>query len=66
MGLSPFSDYDAKASSQVWSNKRNVNHKRQGSTITRIGCSSDAAQVELKPVALRDDSEPQEVCRSGA
>jgi hypothetical protein len=45
LGSEALSENDAKCRPRSQSNKRNVNHKRQGSAITRIGCTGDLAQV---------------------
>jgi hypothetical protein len=52
-GVIPRVENGAKVRPRSQSNKRNVNHDREDSTITPIGCSGDAAQVGLKPVARR-------------
>jgi hypothetical protein len=43
-------------------NKRNVNHKRQDSTIKRIGCPGRRCQVGLKRVARRKTTSNRNRC----
>jgi len=46
-------------------NERNVNHKRQHLTITRIGCPGGLPSWSEAGRAAKDDSKPEQVRRSG-
>ena len=65
-GVSPRGENGAKVRPRSQSNKRNVNHDRQDSTTTPIGCAGDVAQVGLKPVVRRRTTANRNRCAGPA